>query len=343
MLKKWNNKIIINCWWDLCLDNKWKIKYYSDDLNFFDKIAEHISNLLWIDFFIPYSSYHRINDWKYHNSNITYFNDENENRVFDWIKHILDKWDINCFNLESPISEDVPYYDVIGINPSKLGIVKKWWINYVNVANNHVFDLWVKWFIDTLNYLKDYQINYFWWWFNYTESHNPVIFEKDWTKIWFLWYFQNTATNINYVCSAEWKPWINPICDEEIFEDIKKAKWKFWVDLLFISLHGDIENHSRVSKKFEKLCKNIIEKWADWIFWHHSHVPKKIDIYMGKPIFYSFGNFIFWQYYKKYRQNNFFAQITIQNKKIISINKFTITWKWKDLFSPKIIWEIKLV
>lgn len=337
MQKKDENEIIINCWWDLCLDNKYKTKYYEDNLTFFDKIAEHISDLLWIDFFIPYSSYNKVKNNSYRNPNYLFLENKNPENVFDNIKDILDIWDINCFNLESPISEEDPYYDVIWIDPTKVDILKKWNINYVNIANNHMFDLWVKGFRDTIENLKKGWINYFWWWPNSIESHKPIIFEKNWTKIWFLWYFQNTRTNINYVCSAEWKSWINPICEEEIFKDISKAKQDFWVDLLFVSLHGDIENHIRVSKQFEKLCKKIIGHWADWIFWHHSHVPKKIDIYMGKPIFYSFWNFIFGQYYKKFWKDNYFAQIKIQNKKIVQIYKYIITWDEKNIFQPSII------
>lgn len=337
MSNKEDNSIIINCGWDLCLDNHYKIKYYSDSLTIFDKIAEYISNIFWVDFFIPYSSYNKIKDNSYRNPDYIFLENYNDNYVFDNIQNILDEWDINCFNLESPVTEDTPYYDVISINPSKLNILKKWKINYVNIANNHAFDLWVKWFTDTLKYLGEYKINYFWGWNNYKSSHTPAIFEKNWTKIWFLWYFQNTITNINYVCSAEGKPWINPICEEELFEDITSAKQDFWIDLLFVSLHGDIENHARVSRKFEKLCKKIIEKWADWIFWHHSHVPKKIDIYMGKPIFYSFWNFVFWQYYKKFWKDNYFAQIKIQNKKIVQIDKYIITWDEKSIFQPNII------
>lgn len=313
MSKKDENSIVINCWWDICLDNQYKTKYYTDNLSFFDKIAEHISDLLGIDFFIPFSSYNKIRDTSYRNPNYIFLEDCDRNKVFDNLITILNEWDINCFNLEFPISDEQrPYYDVIGTDSSCINVLKKWKINYVNIANNHIFDLWSAGFLDTITILKQSSINFFGGGIDYNESHKPTIFEKNWTKIWFLWYFQNTRTNINYVCSAMNKPWINPICEEEIIEDIKKAKKDFWCDLVFVNLHWDIENHTRVSKWFKKICKMIIDVWWDWVFWHHSHVPKEYEIYKWKPIFYSFWNFVFWQYYKKFWKDNFFAQIKIE-------------------------------
>lgn len=173
-----------------------------------------------------------------------------------------------------------------------------------------------------------------------SQSHKPAIFEKNWIKIWFLGYFQNTRTNINYVCSAEDKPWINPICEEEIIEDIKKSKNEYWCNFVFVSLHWDIENHRRISKWFKRICKKIIDTWWDWVFWHHSHVPKQYEIYRWKPIFYSFWNFVFWQYHKKFWKDNFFAQIKIIDNKMTDIEIFEITWKEKSLLNPKIIKKI---
>jgi len=335
MQKKDENKIIINCWWDICLDNRLKNKYYEDNLTFFDKLCEYISDFLWIDFFIPYSSYHKVkgirNNWNY------VFLEWDPKMVFDKLKEYLDPADINCFNMEFPLSNEFCHFGAIWCPTSYAEILKKWKINYVSIANNHVFDLWAKWFRDTLDCLQKNGIHYFGWWVNDVESHKPCIYEKEWTRIWFLWYFQNTRTNINYVCSAENKPWINPICEEEIFEDILNSKNKYGCDLVFVSLHGDVENHSRISKKFKKLCKKIIDVWADWVFWHHSHVPKKFEIYKWKPIFYSFGNFVFWQFNKKYWKDNFFSRIEIDGGVIKAITILSIQWNDEFLFKPKVV------
>ena len=52
-------------------------------MSFFDKIAEHISDLLGIDFFIPFSSYYKIRDISYRNPNYIFFDDCDRNKVFD--------------------------------------------------------------------------------------------------------------------------------------------------------------------------------------------------------------------------------------------------------------------
>ena len=94
MSKKDENSIVINCWWDICLDNQYKTKYYTDNLSFFDKIAEHISDLLGIDFFIPFSSYNKIRDTSYRNPNYIFLEDCDRNKVFDNLITIFNNFDV---------------------------------------------------------------------------------------------------------------------------------------------------------------------------------------------------------------------------------------------------------
>lgn len=340
MQKKDENEIIINCGGDICLDNNRKIKYYEDNLWPRWVFTEKVSDFLKKDFFIPFYPYKKVNKIQY-NNNYLFFEHMDPKNCFKKIQSFLDQADINCFNMEFPVSDEPVFYDCIWCKPEILKILKWANINFVNIANNHIFDLWLKWFKDTMENLNYYNISFFWGNNNRDLSHSPAIFEKDWTKIWFLWYFQNTRYNINLMCSTDNKPWINPICEDEIIEDIKNAKNKSWCDLVFVSLHWDIENHKRVHKKFKNLCKIIIDSWADWVFWHHSHVPKVYEFYNWRPIFYSFWNFVFWQYYKTFWKNNICAQIKIQRNKIINIDIYEITWQGEQLFCPSIIKKIE--
>ena len=250
--------------------------------------------------------------------------------------------DINCFNMEFPLSDEYIADGTIWCPKSYVKIVKDNKMNFVNIANNHIFDQWIKWFRDTVECLKSSWIMFFWWWLDYRNSHEPAIFEKDWMKIWFLWYFQNTRTNINYVCSAENKPWINPICEEEIIDDIQKTKVDYWCDFVFVHLHWDVENHKRISGWYKRVCRKIIEAWWDWVFWHHSHIPKKYEIYKWKPIFYSFWNFVFWQYNKRFWSDNIFARLVINNKKIENIQIYNISWTINSVFKPQVICSVNL-
>ena len=48
-----------------------------------------------------------------------------------------------------------------------------------------------------------------------------------------------------------------------------------------------------------ELVKTAIDAGADIILGHHPHLPKGIEVYKGKPIFYSMGNFAFYAPYEQ--------------------------------------------
>jgi poly-gamma-glutamate synthesis protein (capsule biosynthesis protein) len=50
------------------------------------------------------------------------------------------------------------------------------------------------------------------------------------------------------------------------------------------------------------LAKKMIDAGATAIFGSHPHVIQPIEIYKGKPIFYSLGNFVFDQYFSEETQ-----------------------------------------
>ena len=319
------------------MDNKPKIIKYQQKWSFFEKLSEYISDFLLIDFFKPFSEYYYINECKN-----TWWPPFLEKEIsfdypFENIKENLLSADLNIFNLECPLSIIKPHYNVFGVDTKWWEYLKKYNFNHLCIANNHAFDLWRSWFIDTLQTLEKNGIKYFWWWFDSKLSVKPAIFHKWDTKIALLGYLQNYKININEIIPTDTKAWINPMCFDDIKKDIWICKNKYKADLVFVTLHWDLENTTRIHSNFEKLSHNIIDVWADWIFWHHSHVPKAIEIYKWKAIFYSLWNFIFGSYYKRFWWDNFFANLLVDNWKITKIQLIPISWKWEKLLNPEIL------
>jgi poly-gamma-glutamate synthesis protein (capsule biosynthesis protein) len=78
---------------------------------------------------------------------------------------------------------------------------------------------------------------------------------------------------------------------ETIREDI--LKYRDQVDLLAVSLHWGVEDSFKVSVEQVEFAHKLIDDGADMILGHHPHRVQGIEIYNGKPIFYSLGNFLF--------------------------------------------------
>lgn len=64
-------------------------------------------------------------------------------------------------------------------------------------------------------------------------------------------------------------------------------------ELKILGLHRGAEYRFQPNKKQVELAHQLVDVGADLILGGHSHVPGAYENYKGKPIFYSFGNFLF--------------------------------------------------
>jgi poly-gamma-glutamate synthesis protein (capsule biosynthesis protein) len=63
------------------------------------------------------------------------------------------------------------------------------------------------------------------------------------------------------------------------------------VDILFVQVHGGPEFVPLPLPEHRELYRSFIDHGADAVIGHHPHVAQGWELYNGKPIFYSLGNF----------------------------------------------------
>ena len=72
--------------------------------------------------------------------------------------------------------------------------------------------------------------------------------------------------------------------------NIRKAKQQ--ADLVVVSMHWGIHfTEAEVAAYQFEYAHDAIDAGADLILGHHAHILKPIEVYKGKVIFYSLGNF----------------------------------------------------
>jgi poly-gamma-glutamate capsule biosynthesis protein CapA/YwtB (metallophosphatase superfamily) len=78
----------------------------------------------------------------------------------------------------------------------------------------------------------------------------------------------------------------------EILKWIRDARRE--ADFVFFSLHAHESGlkHTQPAEFIETFCRAAIDAGADAVFGHGPHVLRGIEIYQGKPIMYSLGNFM---------------------------------------------------
>jgi len=214
--------------------------------------------------------------------------------LFDDVKEILKSADITCGNLEGTllnsggtpkVCNDSGGHCVSFRMPEHYAsYLKDAGFDFLNIANNHSGDMGLKGRESTVQTLEYYELS-----FAGTPDYPTSIIKRNGIKFGFAGFAPNKVTcSINDIEKAK-----------EIVSGIKKK-----VDIVIIFFHGGAEGSSAqiVPKRNEiflgedrgdvyEFSHDMIDAGADVVFGSGPHVTRAIELYNGKFIAYSLGNF----------------------------------------------------
>jgi poly-gamma-glutamate synthesis protein (capsule biosynthesis protein) len=183
----------------------------------------------------------------------------------------------------------------------------------VNLANNHIWDYKSEWVIDTINNLKNSNIEYFWAWINKIEADAVKIITVEWVKIALIW---QTCINPISFWATEIKAGNSRFDKDIILQEIKKSQENN-ADIIVYNMHCWVEYTNGPNQTQKEYAHFAIDSWADLVIWHHPHRYQPVEIYNNKLIFYSLGDYIFDIFRGRRTQEGIIANIKISDKKII--------------------------
>jgi poly-gamma-glutamate synthesis protein (capsule biosynthesis protein) len=221
--------------------------------------------------------------------------------AFEKVKPYIEVGDVIFGNLESPITSSTKGLDpnrkiVLRAKPEAITALTSTGFNLLSLSNNHILDHYEKGLFDTMELLDQNGIVHAGGGKNLDEARKLAIIEKNGLKIGLLAYTDMAEITfagdpyLSFAAGPE-KSGVAPRKYEIIKEDIEKARGQ--VDLLAVSLHWGIEESFRITPEQVEFAHDLIDDGADIILGHHPHQFQGIEIYKGKPILYSLGNFIF--------------------------------------------------
>ncbi|MBB1343943.1 CapA family protein [Pseudoalteromonas sp. SR45-6] len=91
------------------------------------------------------------------------------------------------------------------------------------------------------------------------------------------------------------KPGVNPLKDAYVINEFKKYKNRNPNKKIIVFFHWDYELEAYPMPSQRALAHNLIDLGCDCIVGTHSHRVQGAEIYKGKPIIYSLGNWLFQQ------------------------------------------------
>lgn len=221
--------------------------------------------------------------------------------AFAKVKPLLEQGDIVFGNLECPLtSSSKGLYKtgkiVLKASPESVTALTSAGFNLLSLSNNHIMDYYERGLFDTMELLDQHGIVHAGGGRNIDEAREMAVIEKNGLKIGLLAYTDMAEIvfagdpYLSFAAGPE-KSGVAPRKYETVREDIGKNRDK--VDLLVVSLHWGIEDSFRVTEEQVEFAHKLIDDGADLILGHHPHQFQGIEIYNGKPILYSMGNFLF--------------------------------------------------
>jgi poly-gamma-glutamate synthesis protein (capsule biosynthesis protein) len=249
------------------------------------------------------------------------------------IAPVLQSADIAFANLETPLTDRGRHTGAFK-TPTSFADALKWaGIDVVSTANNHAMDAEEPGLFDTIEALARVGIGHVGTGRNLEDARKPFVIERNGIKVAFLGY----AQFVNGGPAAFAQPnrsgvmAMNPIL---IKEDIRRIRDQ--VDYVVVSFHWSIENSQDTHSEDRKFAQDIIDSGADIIIGHHPHVPRGVEIYKNKPIFYSFGNLIFGHSHD-YWMDNYLARLTLTKQGVTQVEILPVAGKGTNLAQPYLL------
>jgi poly-gamma-glutamate synthesis protein (capsule biosynthesis protein) len=266
--------------------------------------------------------------------NLSFDSREDEARYpFRNIAPVLREADIAFANLETPLSDNARHSGAFR-TPTAFADGLRWaGIDVVSTANNHALDAEGQGVLDTRDVLWRAGVGAVGTGRDLADARKPFILERNGMKVGFLGYaqFVNAGTS---AFAQEDRSGVAPLDPFIIEEDIRALRDQ--VDYVVVSFHWNIENSQDTHPDARAFAHRVIDAGADVILGHHPHVPRGVEVYKGKVIFYSLGNFIFGHNHD-YWMNNYLARLTLTPSGIPEVEILPISGRANNLSQPLLL------
>jgi hypothetical protein len=250
----------------------------------------------------------------------------------------LDSYDLTIANLEGNLSETIPpptdpnTFDFV-CDPAMIDGFRLAGIDAVSLANNHTTWNESGWgaqaLLDTLTALDEAEMPRFGAGRTLEEARRIWTTEVNGLRVGFL-SVDGVTGNLEFpyrdkeigTVGADWaagpdSPGTNPYLMEQLVADVASAAETH--DIVIPYLHMGAEYQWTVPDWVVAAAHSAIDAGATMVVTNHPHIIQGMEIYSGRPIIYSVGNFIFDQMFSVDTRQGFILEITLDGPDIVGI------------------------
>jgi gamma-polyglutamate biosynthesis protein CapA len=220
-----------------------------------------------------------------------------ENYPFAMIQDFLQSASAVMVNLEGPIPlvhhKTVDYSTQFSFRDSEAKTLADNNIKIVTLANNHGYDWGRDGFENTLKVLAREGI---------AATGHPKKVDRD-----YVTQMDVNGIRISFVGFNAFDPVFDHAQAVQLIKDLVAEGDAGYI---MVNIHWGTEYNEFSNDTQQVLGHDLIDAGADVIIGHHPHVTEEKEVYKGKDIYYSLGNFIFDQYFSSSTQHGLVVKTT---------------------------------
>ena len=252
---------------------------------------------------------------------------------FRRIAEVLRNADIAFANLETPLSDRARHRGAFR-TPTAFADGLRWaGIDVVATANNHALDADGQGLLDTREALWRAGVGSVGTGRDLEDARRPFVIESKGIRVALLGYAVAVNGGPEGFAGPDY-PGVVPLDPAIIKEDIGRIRDQ--VDYVAVSFHWAIEDSQDTHLAARLFAHQVIDAGADLIIGHHPHVPRGVEIYKGKVIFYSLGNLVFGHNHT-YWMDNTLGRLTLTAERIVKVEVLPIAGRGNDLSQPYVL------
>ncbi|WP_426745703.1 CapA family protein [Myxococcus faecalis] len=221
---------------------------------------------------------------------------------FKEVRALGDAADLFVINLECPFTEGgekLPKNFNFRARPELVGALTAGGVDVVSLANNHLMDYGAQGLLDTLATLEAARIPYFGAGRTLAEARRPAVLTVGGLRVALLGYFFLGERNIEppEVYATDTTPGVAghfsdvDVMERMLREDIALAKAQ--ADVVLPYFHWGREGTQVLEPYQVRLAHAAIDAGASGVLGSHPHVLQGMELFQGRPVVYSLGNFVF--------------------------------------------------
>lgn len=223
--------------------------------------------------------------------------------------------DIAFGNLETTITEGDPVeaFEMRFRADAHAGsALKDAGFDILSLANNHTFDFGERGLLDTLTALDTVGIVHVGAGRDDVEAGQPMFVSVNGIQFAFLAYTDGHFSGREAGAERPGAAFMRP---ERMKVAVEGAKT--FADIVIVSMHSGDEYELEPNENQKAFARAAIDAGADIVVGHHPHVVQSAEIYQGKPIYYSLGNFVFDQMWSEETRSGLVLEVVFDKEGIL--------------------------